>query len=205
MKRVSTEITQLHSDVKDAFKQAKEEKFACPLKSLCYRPNGKREEAVKLLAEKYLGSIDANSVGRLANILMHEELTNSNPDKMTSEEYPIMSDYQLARRQHGKHRKKAKANDLPTRMEVPLSWAENYGHDGKNYSYPTRRQRDDYENEWIDEESLSKNEEIREKYNAFVKGKLIRDGRRVRRVFSKGLFTVDIETGNKTIHSQEDV
>lgn len=147
-----------------------------------------------------------HELSALANLILYEELTNKNPDKMTVEVYPIMSDYQLARRQTGKHRKKAKKDDMPIRLEVPLSWAENYGNDGKNYSYPNKRKRDDYENEWIDEIAQSHNKETRDRYNAFVKGKVVRgESGRFKRVFSNGVFTVDIKTGIKTIHTREEL
>lgn len=148
---------------------------------------------------------DDTALKAMADLILYEELSDNHPDKMSLEEYPIMSDYQLARRQSGLHRKKPKAGDLPVRMEVPLSWAENYGNDGKNYSYPTKRKRDDYENEWVNDKAASRNRERREKYDAFVKGELVpgEDGK-LHRVFSEGIFTVNIKTGEKTIHTKEE-
>jgi hypothetical protein len=175
--------------------------------------NGKLPRELRLvkigqLTEDYFAKTgempDAKTLQRLEDLCIYEELSDSRPDKMTLEEYPIMSDYQLARRQHGMHRKKAKEEDLPVRMEVPLSWAANYGNDGKNYSYPYRRERDDHENEWMNEMTRSRNKERNEKYNKFVYGKVVRgeDGR-FKRVYSKGVFTVDVATGVKVFHEEE--
>jgi hypothetical protein len=163
---------------------------------------------IEQLTEEYFAKTgelpDAKALQRLEDLCIYEELTDSRPDKMTLEEYPIMSDYQLARRQHGMHRKKAKEDDLPVRMEVPLSWAANYGADGKNYSYPYRRERDDYENEWVNEMSRSRNEERNRKYKDFVVGKVVRgeDGR-FKRQYSDGVFTVNVATGEKITHKED--
>jgi hypothetical protein len=169
-------------------------------------PRELRLVKIEQLTEDYFAKTgempDARALQRLEDLCIYEELTDSHPDKMTLEEYPIMSDYQLARRQHGMHRKKAKEDDMPVRMEVPFSWAANYGADGKNYSYPYRRERDDYENEWVNEVSKSRNEERNDKYNAFVKGKLVEYDGKFRREYSKGSFTVDVVTGVKVIHEE---
>lgn len=171
-------------------------------------PRDLRLVKIEQLAEEYFSRTgempDAKALQRLEDLCIYEELTDSRPDKMALEEYPIMSDYQLARRQHGMHRKKAKEDDIPVRMEVPFSWAANYGADGKNYSYPYRRERDDYENEWVNEVSRSRNEERCDKYNAFVKGKLVEYAEgKFRREYSKGAFTVDVATGVKVIHKED--
>jgi hypothetical protein len=170
-------------------------------------PRELRLAKIEKLTEEYFAKTgempDTKALQRLEDLCIYEELTDSHPDKMTLEEYPIMSDYQLARRQHGMHRKKPKEDDLPVRMEVPLSWAANYGADGKNYSYPYRRERDDYENEWVNEMSRSRNEERNRNYKDFVVGKVVRgkDGK-FRRQYSEGVFTVNVETGEKIIHKE---
>ena len=55
---------------------------------------------------------------RLADLLLYEELSNTHPDKMAREEYPIMSEHQLSRRHSG---------------EVSMKVAEEYGSDRRNY------------------------------------------------------------------------
>lgn len=63
-------------------------------------------------------------------MLLYEELSNTHTDKMALEEYPIMSEKQLARRQFGKGVKKGK---------VPLKKLKYIGADYKNHHIPTRR------------------------------------------------------------------
>ncbi|GGF88339.1 hypothetical protein [Paenibacillus abyssi] len=149
-----------------------------------------RMAAVKALTDAYVnltGSApDDRQSLRLADYIMREELTDKHPDKMSNSEYPIMSDYQLARRQFGAH----KAKNPIARIEVPLSSLMNLGTDGVDYSYPKRRQRTIDEMIYMDEVTVSRNKERRRKYKQFVNGK------------SKGVFTVNIATGEKAIHDQ---
>lgn len=131
---------------------------------------------------------DSIALERMTTLCLHEELTDPNPDKITNEEYPIMSETQLARRREGKHRKK----EANYRIEVPLGIADNYGTDGRMHHYPTRRVRSERENSFVDTEAKARNEERRSVYNAFVNGK------------ASGLFSIDVETGEKTIGGVED-
>jgi hypothetical protein len=150
-------------------------------------PRTLRFSKIEKLTEEYFGKTgewpDSIALERIANLCLYEELTDPNPDKITTEEYPIMSETQLARRREGKHRKK----EANYRIEVPLGIAENYGTDGRVYDYPTRRDRSERENSFVDTEAKSRNEERRSVYNAFVNGK------------SVGLFSVDVTTGEKTV------
>ncbi|NLS42520.1 hypothetical protein EYH65_20465 [Bacillus subtilis] len=147
-----------------------------------------RIEEIMALVNAYYDSTgeqpDVAALDRMTNIIIHEELSDSHPDKVTRTEYPIMSDEQLARRKEGKHRKK---NDNP-RIEVPLSIGQNFGTDGKNHSYPVRRQRSERESAYVNKASLSKNKSRRRKYRKFISGK------------APGQFTVNIATGEKTYH-----
>jgi hypothetical protein len=134
---------------------------------------------------------DEYELKALADLILYEELSDKRKNKISVEEYPILSDLQLARRQTGVHQRKPKPGDLPNPVEVPLSWAENYGTDGRNYRYPSRRKRTDFENLWMDEMTVSRNKERRKTYNDFKYGR------------STGVFTVNIQTGEKTIHNEE--
>jgi hypothetical protein len=126
---------------------------------------------------------DAKALERLADLCLYEELTDPNEHKVMHNEYPILSETQIARRQEGKHTRK---NDNP-KIEVPFSIASNVGVDGRNHNMPTRRERSDRENSLVDKEARSINLEIKKAYNAFVNGK------------TSGLFTVNISTGLKTL------
>lgn len=122
---------------------------------------------------------------RLTNAILYEELSDMHPDKMSRDEYPIMSEHQLARRQFGAHREKT---TIP-RIEVPISSLMNLATDGRDYSYPKRRQQTIEEMIYMDEVTLNRDAETCERYLDFKKGK------------SKGVFTVNIGTGKKTVHN----
>src|SRR5690606_21692022 len=115
-------------------------------------------------------------------LLLYEEMTDSHPDKMANTEYPFYSETQLARRKHGVHRK----NDGRGIKEVPLWCADNVAADGKDYSFPIRRKRDDRENRYIDEVTVRRNKERRLRYRKFLRGE------------TDGVLRVDIATGEVT-------
>lgn len=147
-----------------------------------------RIEEITALADAYYDSVgehpDSTALERMANLVIYEELSDSHPDKMTREEYPIMSETQLSRRKEGKHRKKEANN----RIEVPFKLAVNVGVDGRNYAVPVRRERSLRENMAVDEQAKSRNKELRKRYNDFINGR------------TPGQFTVNIATGEKIIH-----
>jgi hypothetical protein len=103
---------------------------------------------------------DAVALERLADLCLYEELTDSNPDKMTAEEYPIASDTQLARRREGRHVKKDSQ-----RKEVSFEATGTIGTDGKDYRMPTRKVNE----ELSDKKAKSRNAERRRNYTAFTK------------------------------------
>jgi hypothetical protein len=72
-----------------------------------------------------------NILERMTNVILHEELTDKRADKMTIEEYPIMSDHQYERRTTGRKRPKNTAG--VTNMEVPLKHATYVATDGRDY------------------------------------------------------------------------
>lgn len=113
-----------------------------------------RKSEVERITDEYIAATgrtpDGKLLERLANVILHEELTDKHPDKMsrkitadmTPDEvkrhtYPIMSDSQYERRQTGGMRKTRK--DGLVVQEVPLSRAMNVAADGRNYSLPIRR------------------------------------------------------------------
>lgn len=132
-------------------------------------PRALRLVKIEALTESYYAETgempDSVALERLSDLCLYEELTDPNPDKMTTEEYPIMSETQLARRREGKHRKK----EANYRIEVPLGIAENYGTDGKVHDYPTRRQRSERENRFVDKEVKARNKDRKVAYTEFTK------------------------------------
>ncbi|MGM0836028.1 MAG: hypothetical protein ACQEV7_07715 [Bacillota bacterium] len=107
---------------------------------------------------------DDKALERLADLLLYEELTDTDRMKVRNNEYPFFSDTQLARRQEGKH-----VRSTAVTGEVPLGASESYGVDGRNYSQPTRRVRNTRENRFVDKEAKIRNDERRKAYAEFTK------------------------------------
>ncbi|UTR14087.1 hypothetical protein MM221_16070 [Salipaludibacillus sp. LMS25] len=107
-----------------------------------------RLEAIDNLIESYFKTsgepIKGGALVRLATLCLYEEISNSHPDKMMREEYPIMSDNQYRRKTEGRHvgRGGLTGKLRPLTREVPLSLAANIAADGREYNYPSRREVD---------------------------------------------------------------
>lgn len=103
-------------------------------------PREERMKAMDELIDDYVEQTgerpDGSTLERLANLVLHEELSDSHPDKMTREETPILSDRMQAVRQEGRERKKNSAGVTTT--EVPIEHGQNVATDGSNYTLPVR-------------------------------------------------------------------
>lgn len=101
---------------------------------------GQRKQAIHELTNAYVKDVgkapDGSALERLANVILHEELTDPRPDKMTLEEYPIMSERQYAKRTTGATRQRNKAG--VTNTEVPMQHAKYVATDGRDYFTPHR-------------------------------------------------------------------
>lgn len=101
----------------------------------------RRMQEVERLTDEYIAfsgrTPSDDLLARMTDVILHEELSDKRPDKMTLEEYPIMSDRQYEKRTVPGKRSKRK--DGTSIMEVPLSQARNRGLDGKDYNLPIRR------------------------------------------------------------------
>lgn len=101
---------------------------------------------------------DAETIDRLTNLVLYEELTDPRPDKMTLEEYPIMSETQREER---------------VKDEVASKLAEEVATDGRNYRVPSRdsnRNMRKYLGQLFrDEDARSRNKERRRAYEEFTK------------------------------------
>jgi hypothetical protein len=106
---------------------------------------------------------DAVALERLADLVLYEELTDDDRMKVRNNEYPFLSETQLARRQEGLHARGG------TSGEVPLSSADSVGSDGKSYGIPTRRERNKRENRFVDKEAKIRNKERKHNYTEFTK------------------------------------
>ncbi|WP_144492889.1 hypothetical protein [Bacillus pumilus] len=131
------------------------------------------------LLAKYDGPPLAIALERLSDLILHEELSDARRNKMSAEEYPIMSENQENRRKDARHVRKRPEG---AGREVPLSEASSVDIGGGNYRRPVRKI-------WSNKDVKSRNRKLRRRYNQFVSGK------------SSGQFTVNITTGIKTVRS----
>lgn len=105
--------------------------------------NTPREERIKMLdmlIDLYVEqtgdrpSDKANSI--MADLVLHEELSDKHPDKMTREDNPITSVWQEERRNNPKKAKKTKTGN--NRLEVPLENGRHVATDGEDYTPANR-------------------------------------------------------------------
>ncbi|NUJ19715.1 hypothetical protein FKN04_24655 [Bacillus glycinifermentans] len=136
-----------------------------------------RIKEINALVEAYHDSVgkspDSAALERMANLIIYEELSDTNKNKMKDLEYPIMSERMEKTRRSG---------------ETSEKMAEEYDKFGKYQGKPVRRRLSTYEGIQVDRRAKARNKERRKKYSDFVKGK------------TPGQFTVNITTGEKTIH-----
>ncbi|MEV2320435.1 hypothetical protein ABNC55_20910 [Paenibacillus larvae] len=112
-----------------------------------------RIKAVEALTDAYIDSIgqapDSVQLERLADYILAEELTDMHPDKMTREEYPFFSSWQLQRRRN---------------KESSSGEAATVGVDGREHRKMTRRKRRRAEDNYVDRSAKIRNKERRERY-----------------------------------------
>lgn len=106
-----------------------------------WNPRDYRMFIVEKMTDAYIEQTgrrpDVEVLERLTNVLLHEELTDKRADKMTLEEYPIMSDHQYDRRARGLKRPRNSAGVTST--EVPLMHAKYVATDGQDYYTPVKK------------------------------------------------------------------
>jgi len=141
------------TDYKKAFEEAVNEIIEKDIED-----RAERIRAIDALIDEYVYAIgsapDPVQLERLSNYILREELYDTYPDKVSRDEYPILSERQLARRMSG---------------EAPLKLAEEVATDGKNYRIPKRRKRTLKESIFMDANVKSRNKERRKKYAAYTK------------------------------------
>jgi hypothetical protein len=98
---------------------------------------------------------DGIALERMSDLCLYEDLNNPSLTKMQDEEYPIMSERQFDRRQSA---------EIATGKRM-----DNNAADGQKHITPTRRNRSDYENLWMDKRAKSLNKERKRKYTEFTK------------------------------------
>ncbi|UYZ12158.1 hypothetical protein A6764_15130 [Brevibacillus sp. WF146] len=155
-KRKSNETTTKHfrghADYKSAFSAAVTE-LVNGVRAGLFPDRTERSRAIEALIDEYIASTgecpDPAELERLANTVLHEELTDQRRNKLTAPEYPFMSEWQLAVRQN---------------REYDIKLAEEIATDGRSHKPPTRRHRTARENRFVDMYAKSKNAERRRQY-----------------------------------------
>lgn len=136
-----------------------------------------RLERITALADAYMDATDKEpdsiALDRMADLVLFEELTDTNKNKMKAE-YPIMSERLETTRKNGERSGKL---------------AEEYDQTGRNRAEPTRRSLSTYESIFVDARAKSLNKQRRKHYNDFVNGR------------TDGQFTVNIATGERVEHT----
>ncbi|MDR7001580.1 hypothetical protein J2Y67_004053 [Neobacillus niacini] len=98
---------------------------------------------------------DAVTLERLADLILHEELTDNNEHKISHTEYPFLSERQFDRRDS---REVKSANGM-----------DGNAADGQKHGRPTRRERSDYENRFVDKKARIRNKDRKKTYHDFTK------------------------------------
>lgn len=97
---------------------------------------------------------DGVALERLADLCLYEELTDTNPDKVTKTEYPFLSEHQFEERY---------------KAETSFKLAEEHGVDGRDHKPPVKRMRTNKENRFVDKHARIRNKERKHQYNEFTK------------------------------------
>lgn len=125
-----------------------------------------RAEEIKSLTDAYVEAVgerpEPKQIERLADLLLYEELHDTDRMKVRNNEYPIMSDTQIQRRQEGTRQRKGNGS------EVPLKAAFGLAADSLNHGIPRRRKRTI--NEMLrSDRAKSRNKERQQQYREFTK------------------------------------
>ncbi|WP_060210519.1 hypothetical protein [Sporosarcina koreensis] len=127
---IGTHNEQLNAYIDDLWAQEKWEKalgIAGVGGSKRYEYAEQRRKNVELITESFYATVgqmpSPAQLDRLASFLLFDELSDPHPDKMTREEYPIMSDSQ---------------RDERLGDEVSFKWTESVAVDGRDYQPKTR-------------------------------------------------------------------
>lgn len=122
-------------------------------------PREVRLAKIDALTEDYFANTgrmpDEATLEKLADLCLHEELTDDDRMKVRNNEYPFLSEYQFDRRDNVE--------------SVVGSDIDNSPADGRKHLKPTRRTRSDYENKFVNKKAKIANKERKKEYNDFTK------------------------------------
>ncbi|MEX1029583.1 MAG: hypothetical protein WDZ91_06005 [Paenibacillaceae bacterium] len=109
----------------------------------------------------------------LAEVILYEELSDSDPHKVAHNDYPILSLTQLKRRMYG--RGNAATTNMQGEARLEMEWSgvqstrlsrhNELASDGHTYKPPIRRARSLYEHMLMDANTVSRNNERSEQYS----------------------------------------
>jgi hypothetical protein len=97
---------------------------------------------------------DAKQLEALADLILHEELTDTDRMKVRNNEYPFFSESQFDERH---------------RAEASFKLAEEQGVDGRNHKPPIKRRRSKREDYIVDKKAKAQNKERQRAYTEFMK------------------------------------
>ena len=108
---------QMHAEINEAFTDFKAIRTS----------RRHRMDFAESLTEQYFEQHDKMPEGtildRLSTLILQDELADTHPDKMTRNEYPLLSDSQRDERE---------------KDEVSFKWSQDVATDGRDYKLPTR-------------------------------------------------------------------
>jgi hypothetical protein len=149
---ISPELRQLY-EKKREMERANDADGLARVNAEIMRHRTERSRAIEALIDEYIASTgerpDAAELERLANAVLHEELTDDDEHKMSREEYPIMSE-----RQHERRVVREPMTDTPENLQQRRA---------------TRRKRTVYEMLYVDRNAKIRNRERRKAYREFTK------------------------------------
>lgn len=141
----TVEVTELSLEFNGDYKAQMDEVTSLLEAMTPYLTRKQRISLIEEVTDAYVNQVgekpDGNVLYRMGNMILHEELTDIHPDKMTINEYPIISQRQLERRRGKRERRKTSGTAI---IEVPIKHASNVATDGKDYTLPIRNFRNPF-------------------------------------------------------------
>lgn len=102
-------------------------------------PREERIRQISALIDEYVAQTgerpDSRALYRLGSVILHEELTDSNPHKVARESYPILSDRQLVRRD----RRELRRGAWNVNRDYAVGFRKGYYFDGDGSVRATRQ------------------------------------------------------------------
>ncbi|MGM0904248.1 MAG: hypothetical protein ACQEXB_24490 [Bacillota bacterium] len=121
-------------------------------------PRDVRLMRIETLAEEYYAKTgelpDDKALGRLSDLCLYEELTDTDRMKVRNNEYPFFSETQFEERRMA---------------EASFKLAEEQGVDGRDHKPPVKRMRSNKENKLVDKNARIRNKERKKSYHEFTK------------------------------------